>query len=576
MRSRSVVFIMAIFTVLFAASCTSSQSGEVTIVIGQGTDPVILDGPMYSDTPTHNINLVIYNRLYDLAPTGELQPDLAVGMPVIEENDTKYTITIREGVKFHNGNPLTVDDVLYSFERGAFHERSQLKSIFALMYDVQKIDDYTFSFRTGQFDAAKAPATVTNASFTSFAERGPYYTPVAFGSQINQLTWLGASIKNKAAMEAAEVDGSIASYGLTWAIGTGPFKLVEWKEGYSVILERFTDYFDPLVTTNAQRLVFQTIRDPSALKTAFINREVDLIMNVVPLDARELEGRGAQILTTQGYFGYYFLGFNMNSPRVGQVNANGSPDRGGTYDLNSNSTKLRMAIVYSVNPNDIVNSPDIMDGRGIVTLQYIESLPFGHIDDPTGTRLMEGNRETGYYNAERAKALFDSLPASFKQPESIALTALSGSVQIRQALVIKDQVRRTLGVDLIKIEQVALSELTNRRRNSDPSVWDLVVHWTQVDDSYAVFQAFDVNNTSLATDTKYFTRASQQFIERGNALPNGNERHLAYQSASKIILETMPRLPLVAQLGISATQSNIEGITLSPSGSFKLMHAVKR
>ena len=116
-------------------------------------------------------------------------------------------------------------------------------------------------------------------------------------------------------------------------------------------------------------------------------------MNVVPLDAREIEKQGAKILTTDGYFGYHYLAFNMKSPRVGQVNKDGSPDLDGVYDLKANSTKLRLAILYSINPSDIVNSPDIMDKRGIVTLQYVESLPFGHLTDRG--RHAHGRRKEG-------------------------------------------------------------------------------------------------------------------------------------------------------------------------------------
>ncbi|MDR3161443.1 MAG: ABC transporter substrate-binding protein, partial [Spirochaetaceae bacterium] len=544
--------------------------------VGQGTDPVILDPPMYSDTPTHNLNLVIYNRLYDLTPEGVLEPDLATAMPVIEENGTKYTIKIRQGVKFHNGNPLTIDDVIFSFNRGAFHEKSQMKSIYAMMYNVAKVDDYTITFRTGQFDAAAAPAGVQDNGLKSFEERGRYYKPASFGSQVNQLAWLGASIVDKETLEKAATDGTLQDYGLTWAVGSGPYKFLKWDQGDSVTLERNLDYFDKTLKTNANKIVFKTIKDPSALKTAFINKEVDLIMNVVPLDAREIEKLGGKILATSGYFGYHYLGFNMNSSRVGQVNSDGSPDKDGEYDLNANSAKLRMAIFYAVNPSDIVNSVDIMDKRGIVSLQYVETLPFGKITDPTGTRIAEGNGATGYYNPTKAKQLFDSLPESFKRPGSVKCSALSGSVYVKEALVIKDQVRRTLGVDLITIEQVALSEIATRRGAADPNVWDVIINWTQTDDSYYIFVAFDGFNTSLLHDTKYYTAAAQEWINRGNSLPNGPERNQAYQNAQKIILEAAPRLPLVAMEGISACQSNIEGVSIAPSGSFRLKDAVKR
>jgi ABC-type transport system substrate-binding protein len=338
---------------------------------------------------------------------------------------------------------------------------------------------------------------------------------------------------------------------------------------------RFEDYFDQTIRTNLDRIIFRTIRDPAALKTAFMNREVDLIHNVIPLDARELEDQGATILTTAGYFGYHYLAFNWNSPRVGQVNADDTPNRSGTFSLDDNSARLRMAIAYSINTRDIVYSPDIMDGRGIVSRQYIETLPFGRINDPTGTRLMFGDDFTGYYNPDRARELFNSLPASYRQPGSLRLTALAGSVFVRQALVIKDQVRRILGVDLIEIEQVALAELSARRGASDPNVYDLLVNWTFTDDSYFIFLAFDVNNSGITQDTKYFNREAQNWIESGNALPNGPDRDVAYRNANKIILNDLPRLPLVAMLGLSASQANVLGVGKSPSGSLRLTDAIK-
>ncbi len=567
--------VLAVLIAAVLLGCGGAKKQPLTIIVGQGTDPVILDPPMYSDTPTHNVNLLIYDRLYELTQDGTVEPGLAADMPRIEENGAKYTIKIKDGVKFHNGNKLTIDDVIYSFQRGSFHEKSQMKSIFAMMYDVQKVDEMTFSFRTGKFDAAKAPAGTKDSDLKSFADRAKYYSPSVFGSQLNQLTWLGASIVDKETMEKAQADGTLKDYGVTTAIGTGPFKLESWTQGDNVTLARYADHWNKTLKTNAERIMFKTIKDPSALKTAFMNKEVDLIMNVVPLDAREIEKQGAKILTTNGYFGYHYLAFNMNSPKVGQVNRDGTPDTDGEYDLNANSARLRFAILYSINPTDIVNSPDIMDKRGKVTLQWIETLPFGRITDPKGTRMEEGNEQTGYYNPKKAKEIFDRLPASFKQPGSLKLTALSGSVHVKEALVIKDQVKKALGVDLIEIEQVALSELATRRRNADPKVWDLLVNWTQTDDSYYIFVAFDGFNTSLLHDTKYYTKAAQEGIDKGNSLPNGPERAAAYAAAAKQVLKDMPRVPLVAIMGLSAAQTNIEGVEIFPSGSFKLRNASK-
>jgi ABC-type transport system substrate-binding protein len=107
-------------------------------------------------------------------------------------------------------------------------------------------------------------------------------------------------------------------------------------------------------------------------------------------------------------------------------------------------------------------------------------------------------------------------------------------------------------------------------------VWDLIINWTQTDDSYYIFVAFDGFNTSLLHDTKFYTKNAQEWIEKGNSLPNGPERNIAYQNAQKEILTALPRVPLVAIMGISASQQNISGVFLSPSGSFMLENVVKK
>ena len=121
MRRGTIVLMIAALAleVLFGGSTEAAE--QIKITVGQGTDPVILDPPMYSDTPTHNVTLLIYDRLYELTKDGRVEPNLAVDLPKVDENGTKYTIKIKDGVKFHNGNKLTIDDVIFSFQRGAFH-----------------------------------------------------------------------------------------------------------------------------------------------------------------------------------------------------------------------------------------------------------------------------------------------------------------------------------------------------------------------------------------------------------------------------------------------------------------------
>lgn len=574
MKLKSIFLSTFIITAFVIISCGGGTSGGAkTVTIGVPTDPVILDPPMYSELVTHSLNYEIYNRLFELSDNGLIVPDLAKDMPLIEENGTLYTISIKEGIKFHNGSPLTIDDVIYSFQRGAFSDKSQMKSIYAMMYDMKKIDDYTFSFRTGKL---KAGSTMKDSDIKSFEERSKYYEPASFGSQLNQLSWLGASILDKETMEKAEKEGTAKDYGITWAIGTGPYVFQSWDQGDKVVFTRNTNYYAYNKDSNIDTIVFKTIKDPSALKTSFMTKEVDVLASIDPIDVNEIEKQGGSIISPNGYYGYHYMSFNMKSPLVGQVNANGTPDMDGTYDLNSDQAKLRMAIVYSINPADINNSVDIMNKMGKISRQFIESLPYGKITNAAGTRLEEGNDETGYYNPQKAREIFAALPDSFKKEGSVKLTVLSGSIYVKEAIIIKDQIKKILGVDLINIQQVAQSELINRRVMSDPKVWDLLVYNTNTDDSYYIFVAYNGFNTSVLHDTRYYDKNAQKWIEEGNILPNGPDRDNAYRNASIEILKAMPRLPLVAYRSLAAAQNNISGITISPSGTLKLYKLVKQ
>lgn len=575
MKNFLKVFTVCLFlTLLFSCGKKETAGKNQTIVVGLPNDPITLDPPMYSEIFTHNLNLVLYNRLYELTIDGSsIVPDLAVALPKIEEDGTKYTIEVKKGIKFHNGEDFTVDDVIYSFERGAFSEKSQMKSIYALMYDIQKIDDYTFSFRTGKLPEG---SPVKNSELKSFAERSKYYKPVSFGSQVNQLTWLGSSIVDKQTMEAAEKDGTIKDYGTTWAIGTGPYKFESWALGDNVVLLRNTNYHNYNTNSNIEKIIYKTIKDPSALKTSFMTKEVDILASIDALDIAEIQKQNGQILTPNGYFGYHYLAFNMKSPLVGQVNANGSADLDGVYDLTTDSAKLREAIIMAINPADINNSVDIMNKTGKISRQFIETLPYGKVTDIKGTRLENGNDETGYYNPQKAKELFDSLPDMYKKAGSLKLTVLSGSIFVKEAIIVKDQIKKVFGVDLVTIQQVAQSEIVTRRVTSDPNVWDLYIGWTNTDDSYYIFVAFDGFNTSVVHDTKYYDKEAQKWIEAGNAYPNGEDRNKAYQMATVEILKAMPRLPLVAMKGHSAAQKNIERVLIAPSGSLRLHSVVKK
>ncbi|MCM0020937.1 MAG: ABC transporter substrate-binding protein, partial [Tagaea sp.] len=62
-------------------------------------------------------NLLAYSNLLKVGPDGTMVPDLAVALPKIGEDGLSYTFELRRDVRFHDGDRLTADDVLFSYEQ---------------------------------------------------------------------------------------------------------------------------------------------------------------------------------------------------------------------------------------------------------------------------------------------------------------------------------------------------------------------------------------------------------------------------------------------------------------------------
>ena len=143
------------------------------------------------------------------------QPDLAADWTVSDDG-TAYTFNLREGVTFHNGDPFTADDVLFTYRRSKDPAQSIHSQVLVNVIDAEKVDDLTVRFRLARPQASFLVKTTERAS-------GRAMTIVSRGA----LEELGES-----------------QYGLT-PVGTGPFRVAEHTLGQAVRLEAFENYYDP-------------------------------------------------------------------------------------------------------------------------------------------------------------------------------------------------------------------------------------------------------------------------------------------------------------------------------------------
>ena len=157
----------------------------------------------------------VLGGLTHITPDLVAEGDLATDWTVSDDGKT-YTFNLRKGVTFHNGDPFTADDVIYTFNRSNDPDKSIQTSVLAGVDSVEKLDDHTVRFNL------KAP----QASFLV--------------KVLERSSGRAMAIVSQRAIEEMGPE----KYGLM-PVGTGPFKVTQHQLGQGVVLEKFADYYDP-------------------------------------------------------------------------------------------------------------------------------------------------------------------------------------------------------------------------------------------------------------------------------------------------------------------------------------------
>jgi peptide/nickel transport system substrate-binding protein len=240
----------------------------ISYALSTGFDPLSSSGatPMAA-------NLHIFEGLTELHPaTREPYNALAAADPK-KVNDTTYQVTIRDGATFHDGTPVTAEDVAFSFTRVMDPANKSLFSQFIpFIQDVKPVDAKTVEF-------------TLKYAFPGF---GPRISVVKVVPKA-----LATDLK---AFDAAPV-------------GTGPYKLVSAVKDDKIVFEAFADYNGPKPAL-AKSMTWLLLSDAAARVTAVQSGRVQAIEDVPYLDIDGLKSK-VKVESVQS-FGLMFLMFNCN------------------------------------------------------------------------------------------------------------------------------------------------------------------------------------------------------------------------------------------------------------------------
>ena len=298
------VSILLVFCLMLSllAGCgqTNVQPDAVkkdSIIIGLEDNAQSLDPQYCGDAFGFAVMINIFDPLFRADKNGEVYPVLVKDWNKSEDGKV-YTFNLKEGVKFHNGDELKAEDVKYTFERGM--ESPYSTDLFACIDSVKVISDYSVEV------TLKYPYD----AFMSIL-----YQPFA-------------CIVSKKIVESSE------SFDKN-PIGTGPYKLVEWKGAESIILAAFEDYH--LGEASIKDVEFRIILDKSTGVIALEKGEIDAYVNIASTDRQAvIDNEAFSFYEAPSYFCFYLELNNQVEPY--------------------NDIRVRKAIAYAIDKEAIIES----------------------------------------------------------------------------------------------------------------------------------------------------------------------------------------------------------------------------
>jgi len=302
---------------------TAEPTGEATIA--QGPEITNLDASMETGVLTFNVAVHMMEPL--LLAGDDLQPHPHLAEKIELPDPNTIHLTLRDGVTFHNGDPLTVDDVVFTLQRVSGPDtKSKHAPYTKSVASVTVLDDKTIEVKLTKPD-------------------------VTFPGRLALIP-----IVPKKEVESKGDEGFDAS-----PVGTGPYKFVSWKRGDRVTMEATDNYWggNPKIKT----LVWRGIPEDSTRVAEMQTGGLDIAVNLPTQSVPQLKESDKVEVVTANSLRTLFVILNTHKPPFDDV-------------------RMRQAVNYAIDKSLIVEG--VLDGFGRAVSEPFGPEVFGYNKDLEG------------------------------------------------------------------------------------------------------------------------------------------------------------------------------------------------
>ena len=566
MVTKWLAFIFAVLLLLPITACNpqtllANPDAPPQLVLTILGDPKTFNSVIATDATSANVGSMIFAGLVTENPlTGKIEPELAESWEISEDN-LEILYTLRPNLKWSDGEPLTVDDVVFTYNQLYLNPE-----IPTGMRDVLKI---------GQSEAFPTVTKVNDrqVKFTTPEPFAPFLGVT--GAAIYPAHILRPTVEQK------DNEGKL-KFLSTWTVDTPPeqivassaYKLKSYATVQRVVFEANPYYWKKDVVNKdipyIKEVVWEIIESTDTALMQFRSGSLDT-MSVSPeyfsLLKKE-EDKGNFTIEEGGeVYSMTFISFNLN-----QGKKNGKPVIDPVKSRWFNNVNFRQAVSYAINRDRMVTN--IFRGLGEPQVSFEpKQSPFYY----------EGVKEYEY-NPEKAKQLL--IEAGFKYNQqgqlldwdgnrvSFILNTNTGN-KIREAM--GNQIEEDLAVIGIKVNfrTVNFNVLINKLDNTLD--WDCILlsftggnepnsryNFWAIDGNSHLFNQI-TGDLSERTISDWEREISNLYIEGAKELDLEKRKEI-YAEIQQVVAEKLPVICLVNPLSMSAVRNKIEGVEYSALG----------
>lgn len=560
--------LLAVFCAALLTVACSSKEDVSTLLVAHKGEMQSMD-PVYSyDGVTQGMMLNVYDTLLKFKGSSmtELEPSLSTQVPTVENgllsaDGRTYTFPIRKGVVFHDGKPLTPEDVRYSLLRFMLSDVSGgpssllLEPILGVSSTRGENGEYTVTYE----EAAQAVRVEgDNVVITLKRPFAPFLAILArWGYVVNKDwavklgAWDGTAETWKKFNDFAKEDSPLFNA----MNGTGPFKLVRWNiAGRRLQLAANEQYWAG--PAKLKNIHLMTVEEPSTVRLMLEAGDVD-VAEISPKFIAQLKNRpGVAVydnlprLRTDPVI-FFTLDINMQAnPDVGsgKLDGNGIPSNFFT------DKDLRKAFIYAFDYDSFLKQS--MEGRGE---RAIGPAPQGLIDYDDSFKRYE-------FDLEKAKKYFKKAWGGQVWEKGFKFTMTyntSGEMRQIASEILKRNVESLNPKFKIDLRGVTWAAFLEKTANRQMPLWTR--GWVaDYADAHNFYFPFLHSNGRYALAQGYNNPKVDKLVEEAVTQTDPAKRRELYKKAHNLMYEDAMQIYTVHPTGLWAMRDRVKGFVDNP------------